>query len=202
MLKKKIKSYTIAITGGIACGKSIAFDYFREQGFEVYSADTIAHDILDKKNIIKILTHEFGEILNITGKIDRIKLGKFVFGNKKKIEKLNSILHPLVINEIELIKEKNKKKIILFEIPLLFEVNQEKKFDLIINIYCNKNVQIKRLIKRNNITKLEAEKRIDSQLPQEVKIKGSHINIENNTTLENFLFELYKIKEYILEDLL
>jgi len=188
------KYHSIAITGGIACGKTVASYYFRKHGFEVYSADRISHNILNKKNITQIIVKELGDILT-DGRIDRIKLGQVVFGDKKKLEKLNSILHPLVIAEINSIKEKNKGKIIFFEIPLLFETKQEKNFDLIINIYCDKNIQITRLIERNELTKSEAEKRIASQLPQVIKIKGSDINIENNGSLEIFLRKLDDVKK-------
>ena len=188
------KYHSIAITGGIACGKTVASYYFRKHGFKVYSADRISHNILNKKNITQIIVKELGDILT-DGRIDRIKLGQVVFGDKKKLEKLNSILHPLVIAEINSIKEKNKGKIIFFEIPLLFETKQEKNFDLIINIYCDKNIQITRLIERNELTKSEAEKRIASQLPQVIKIKGSDINIENNGSLEIFLRKLDDVKK-------
>ncbi len=198
----KHKPLFVAITGGIACGKSTAAEFFRKKNYPVYSADTIAHKILDSPFAKKKLFTHFTNISDDNGNIDRKKLGKIVFSDKDKLLILNRIIHPMVENEINKIKSTEKSEIVFFEIPLLFEADKQREYDVIINISCKKNIQLKRLIQRNNLSENEAIQRINSQLPISIKKKYSHFNIENNGSMEDFLHKLNEILKKIKENLL
>ena len=108
----------------------------------------------------------------------------------------------MVENEINKIKSTEKSEIVFFEIPLLFEADKQREYDVIINISCKKNIQLKRLIQRNNLSENEAIQRINSQLPISIKKKYSHFNIENNGSMEDFLHKLNEILKKIKENLL
>jgi dephospho-CoA kinase len=126
----------------------------------------------------------FGEnILLVDGNINRNKLAKIVFADKEKLKKLNNIVHPRVLAQwsksLETIEKKNKKAIVISEVPLLFEENLQKMVDLSILVVITPTEQINRLMMRNDLTEDEAKRRLQSQLPIEEKIKMADIVIEN-----------------------
>lgn len=170
----------IAITGNIASGKSQVEKILEDYGYKVFDTDKIAHDVLNK------ITEFYGYDVFTNGKIDRKKLGKIVFSNTELKQKLEAIVHPEVKSKIkELFKKHNKDKYIFISVPLLYETGFETLFDKVMLICADKNLQIKRLISRNNFTEQEALSRINSQLKQEEKIAKADYVIENNTTLED-----------------
>lgn len=205
-MKQANRPFLIAITGGIASGKSTVSHWFEEQGFLVYYADEIGHEMLQNSELMTQLVSEFGTEILTNGLIDRAKLASFVFANPKKLKVLNSILHPAIRTRMQEIINLSTSDKLFFEIPLLFEGGLEKSFDLVINVYLNLEMQIERLVKRNHFSRTEAKKRINSQLPVEVKIEKADVNIDNNgnvnqlcNQLNNFLKILssYPPKEVI-----
>ena len=192
------KPLFIAITGGIACGKTLASTFFKNKGYDVYSADTIGHDLLKDKKVSEILEKTFGKISK-NGVIDRQKLADIVFNDDKQLKKLNEILHPLIEKEIRKLKTHSKSDIVFFEIPLLFEVGKQDEYDYVICICCNKDIQIQRLKLRNSLTDEEALKRIEKQLPVSEKKNSSHFIIENNNGLEDYLLKLESVLKKIKE---
>ncbi len=187
------KPIFVAITGGIACGKTLAGKFFKNHGYPVYSTDKIGHDLLNDKTVIEKLKKIFGKDIVINNKIDRKKLGNIVFADKEKLTALNSILHPLIEKKIEQIKKNEKNRIVFFEVPLLFEVGKQNDYDYTICVYANEDVQKKRLIKRNFLTLSQAQLRIKSQMPLSEKIEKSDFAVENNDDLESFLRNLNEV---------
>lgn len=192
----------IGLTGGIASGKTTVSDFLKAKGFLVLDADKIAKDISEQEEIKKEIVLNFGkEILDSSLNIDRKKLKKIVFEDKKKLEKLNKIIHPRVYNFFEKIRKEKKieglEKIIVFDVPLLFESGIDKLCDKILLICTGRELKIKRIIKRDNIEDSLAQKIIDSQLSDEEKIKKADIVIENNGSID----ELYKKIERFCESL-
>jgi len=177
----------IAITGGIATGKSIVAEYLRKKKYRVLCADEIYTELLAKnRRLIEEISNNFGYSIFNDGKLDRIALGKIVFSDKEKLKILNKITHPYIISTI--IKELKKlrdEKIVFVSIPLLFESKTEKEFDKIITVYCNKKQQIMRLKDRNGYSIKEAEKRINSQLPLKQKLKKTDFIIYNTSEIKN-----------------
>ena len=179
----------IGLTGGIASGKSTVSKYLAEKGFKVYDADKIAKDISGKKSVQEEIILTFGnEILDENGNVDRKKLKEIVFENKKKLKQLNAIIHPKVIDFYKELKEQNTDKIIIFDVPLLFESGIDKFCDKILVVISDYKIQLNRIVERDKIDRDLAEKIIKSQLSNEERIKKADVVIENNSSLED-LFE-------------
>jgi dephospho-CoA kinase len=179
----------VGLTGGIACGKSTVAKMFFKRGAYLIDFDKLAHEVQKpERPAWKEVVAYFGEeILGADRKIDRVKLGKIVFGNKRKIEKLNKIVHPFVYQEwgrqVEKISKKQKNAIILSDIPLLFEGKMQHLFDVTLLVVIDPEEQIRRLIKRNNLSEDEAKKRLKSQMPIQEKIFLADIVIDNKNSI-------------------
>lgn len=182
----------VAITGNIASGKTVAEDFIK-QFYPVMDTDKIAHVLLEKnQDIIKKTFSEFDITEN--NKISRQKLAKIVFSDTTQKEKLEKILHPLIKNEIiRFFDEYKNSKMVFVSVPLLFEANFENLFDKIIFIYANDSLRLERLIKRNNLTISEAQKRLNSQISQEEKLKKCDYIIKNEGSIINLQNELEKV---------
>ena len=179
----------IGLTGGIASGKSTVSKYLAEKGFKVYDADKIAKDISGKKSVQEEIILTFGDkILDENGNVDRKKLKEIVFENKEKLKQLNAIIHPKVIDFYKELKEQNTDKIIIFDVPLLFESGIDKFCDKILVVISDYKIQLNRIVERDKIDRDLAEKIIKSQLSNEERIKKADVVIENNSSLED-LFE-------------
>ena len=173
-----------AITGNIASGKTEVQKILERNGFRVFDTDHAGHVLLENNSDVIKAFKDF-DILQ-DGKISRDKLGKVVFNNKEKLEKLNSILHPEITKKIlEFFEENKSEKKVFVGIPLLFETKMEKLFDKVILVYTDDDIRLKRLLARNNYTIEYAQKRISCQDSQDEKIKKSDIIIYNNGTLKD-----------------
>jgi dephospho-CoA kinase len=187
----------IGLTGGIGTGKSTVARRLIEKGYPVIDTDIISKEIIEKEEIIIKINEELGDVLDYNGKINRKKLGQIVFKDKKKLNVLNSIMHPIILNEMrKQINEKNKlHNIIIVDVPLLFEINIEKEFDLILLVYSTKEIQLKRIMERDNRTKEEALNIINSQMDLELKKKKSDYILKNNNTLKDLYEEIDNVLE-------
>ena len=176
----------IGITGGISCGKSSVTNIIKELGFTIIDCDKISYELTLKGNsIYNEILRVFGiDYLNNNQEIDRKKLGQLVFNNKDAKEKLNSISHPLIIEELKRQIGLNNG-IIFLEIPLLFETKLEYLCDVIICVYVDKETQIIRLMNRDNIDREFAIKKINSQMDLSVKKELSDYVIYNDKELNN-----------------
>ncbi len=173
----------IGITGNIASGKSAAEDFIRDAGFKVYDTDKIAHEILENSKEVKQAFSNFDILSN--GEIDRKKLAKIVFSDKKQLEKLEKIIHPEVKKEIlKIFSLSGNEKAVFISVPQLFEAGFESLFDKIIFITAEKSLRLTRLMKRNNLTEEEALLRINAQQGEDKKTTQSDYIIENNSTPE------------------
>ncbi|MBR3890041.1 dephospho-CoA kinase [bacterium] len=187
----------VAIVGNIASGKSELEKYLFNSGFVVLDTDVMAHDILvDKPDVAKAF--EEYDVFEY-GLLSREKLGKLVFSNEELKEKLESIVHPLILENIEESFETFADEDFVFvSVPLLFEVGWQEMFDKIIFIKADDEIRLERLIKRNGYSREYAQTRLDSQLSQETKITNSDYVIENNSSKEEF----YKNIESCLDKLI
>ena len=190
--------YAIALTGGIATGKSTVASLFMLHGFLTIDADKIAHKILDN-NISKIV-ELFGQQYIKDGKVNRPLLGTLIFNNIKEKEKLEQFIHPLI--KLEIIKEarifETQKKPYLIDIPLFFE---NKNYDIkrAIVVYTNKEIQLQRLTKRDDSTVQEAQSRIDNQMDIESKKNLATFIIDNTKDLKNLQNEVERVKQLLKE---
>lgn len=165
----------VGLTGGIASGKSTVSRLFREAGAFVIDADEIAHAVIRKEAPAYAgVVEAFGAvILDKKGEIDRKRLGEIVFNDARRRERLNQLVHPHVYAQAD--KEKraiaaaHPEAVILFDVPLLIETGAHREMDLVIVVYVDRANQIDRLIKRDGLTREEAERRIDAQMPLDEK---------------------------------
>jgi dephospho-CoA kinase len=181
----------VGLTGSIATGKSSVANMLKELGAYIIDADEIAHDALKKtEKPYKQILDVFGSnILDEQGNIDRKKLGSIVLNDKQKLAVLESIIHPYVQQKRKEIEEsilqQDRNAVIIYDVPLLFEKHLENSFDKIIVVYVPKDIQIKRLMKRQNIAYAEALNLINLQICIEEKKKKADFVIDNSYSLEN-----------------
>ena len=180
----------IGLTGSIGTGKSTVSTIFKQQGIAVVDADIGAREVVKPGTIgLKKIVKTFGkEILFSDGTLDRKKLGEIIFSDPFKRQKLDELLSDLIYKWI--IAEKQRQivegqKMIVLDIPLLFEGKYEKEVDKIIVVALTKQKQVERIMKRDNITKKQANKKIKSQQSITSKILRADYVIDNNGTREN-----------------
>lgn len=188
----------VGLTGGIASGKSTVSNLIREKGFTIIDADLEARFAVEvgEPAYNEIATYFGTEVLQANGEINRPKLGEIIFNNEEKRKKLNSIVHPDVRRRMNEKKEKaleNGEKLVVLDIPLLFESKLTSMVDKVLLVYVDAETQLKRLMERNQYSKEEALSRIKSQMPLKDKIELSDAVIDNNGTIENTQLQLTKI---------
>ena len=155
----------IALTGGIACGKSNVCQLLETLGAEVISLDELSRQVVTPNSAgLNQLIERFGDgILNADKTLDRKALRKILLTDKANQQLIEDILHPKILEIMQMEIENCNKQIIIIEIPLLFEKNLAYLFDRVIIIDCNEQNQLKRLIKRDNIDKKTAKELISVQ---------------------------------------
>ncbi len=183
------KCKIIGLTGGIATGKSTVSKFLLDNGYIVIDADIIARKVVEigRPAYMEIVKYFGKEILKEDNSINRKLLGKLIFSNEEMKNKLNSITHPFIFEEM--VRELNKKcrdnKIIFLDIPLLFEEYENIMklaidFEEIWLVYSNETNQINRLMKRDNLDRDESIKRIRNQMAMEEKLKMADVVIYND----------------------
>ena len=190
--QKKEKTI-VAITGSIATGKSTVSNYLKELGFKVIDLDKIAHTIYDSKELVKKIDINFPGVVN-SGIVDRKLLGTLIFSSNEKKELLNKLTHPVIMKKMNDEISLTNDKIIFVDIPLLFEGGFEKHFDYIMLSYVDKDIQLERLILRDNISKEYAIKKIASQIDIEKKKSLSDFVVDNSSSIE---YTKVQVKEII-----
>lgn len=189
----------VGITGSIACGKSLVSSYLINLHYPVIDCDKITHNILFIDEVKEKIVNEFGmQILNDDNTINRKALGKIVFSNENKLKLLEQIEFPYILSEIK--KEINRYNGIVFlDAPLLIEYQLQYLVDKIIVIKCDKEIQINRLINRDNISREYALKKINSVLSSEEKEKYANYVIDNSSTIENTYNQINNILKTLEE---
>ncbi|XP_054744554.1 dephospho-CoA kinase domain-containing protein [Anastrepha obliqua] len=182
--------FIVAITGGIATGKSTVSQVFRDNGIPVVDADKIAREIVQPGTTCwHKIRQVFGEeIILPTKEINREALGKAIFSDKQLRGKLNQITHPVIHRTIFLQVFKHfmsGHSWIVLDLPLLFETGILMEFIYkIITVSCDAEIQLNRLMQRNEYSMEDAKKRIESQMPLDKKCDQSHFVIDNSGSIE------------------
>jgi len=176
----------IGLTGGIASGKTAASNYFQKLRIPVIDADVISRDVVKPGTIgLQKLTEEFSKQILSENKLNRRVLRKIVFNNPEKLKKLNSILHPIIRNEIQNQAKKAIGPYCIISIPLLCETTEYQWLDRILVVDVSKETQIKRLLKRDQITLELAEKMIAQQCSRKDRLKIADDIINNEGQIED-----------------
>ncbi len=174
----------IGLTGGIGSGKTTISEVFKKLGVPVFNSDDFGKQLLQNNtNIINQVVQEFGDTIIDNKKINTRKLASIVFSDKDKIQTLNEIIHPHVINQFEQLAQKTKKKYIIKESAILFESNSYKKVNKIILVRAPLDIRMKRVCDRDNRTKEEVEKIIRNQINDTKLLKRVDYIINNNNEL-------------------
>ena len=197
---------TVALTGGIATGKSVVARLLAEKGCFVQSSDRLAHDLMKPgRPAWRRIVARFGRaILDDDETIDRRRLGMIVFSRPRERHFMNRLIHPLVLAEKKkIIRELEKKdihKIFVSEAALTIESGFVPFFDKVIVVYCPEALQVDRLMERDGITRSEAKKRIRSQMPAAEKVKQADYVIETSGTLEETAAQTQRVYGMLLKD--
>lgn len=185
-----ISARYFGLTGGIACGKTTIAAMLRELGAHIIDADKIGHEmLLPSSPAFPELVSRFGrEILDSAGRIDRKKLGPLVFADPARLQQLNHIVHPRIIERTgELAAAhcaENPGAVVIVDAALIYETGIPGRFVKTIVAWCRPEQQIERLVDKTGLTREEAEQRIASQMPAEEKRRRADFVIDCSGTLE------------------
>ena len=184
----------IGITGGIASGKSTVTNFLREKGFQVVDADQLVHQLQRPGGrLYQLLVQHFGkEILLENGELNRPLLASLIFSNPEEREWSKRIQGEIIREELATLRDQlvQTEEIFFMDIPLLFEQDYSAWFDETWLVYVDRDTQVERLMKRDQLSKNEAESRLAAQWPLEQK-KGlaSHV-LDNNGNLDQLLTQV------------
>lgn len=193
----------VGLTGNIGCGKSSLSDIFRAEGIKIIDADIIARQIYEDEKLLRKVYETFGnDIKNEEGSLNRKALGRIVFSDDEKLIQLNKLTHPVirqkVSDEIEEYKSQNEE-IVILDAALLVESDYLNFIDKLLVVTCKENIQIERIIARDNCSIEEALGRIKSQMSQENKVKYADYVIDNSATLSELRKKAFIFMNYIKE---
>jgi dephospho-CoA kinase len=189
-MRGKDNRLVVAVTGGIASGKSAVSKMLEQLGAPIIDYDVIAREIVEPgKPAWKDIAAAFGDrVLKKDGQIDRKKLADIVFRDAEKRKQLEMFTHPRIIEEAarraDEIAGKNPNAIIQVAVPLLFEINIQDKFHKVLLVYVPREKQIERLMKRGGVAREAAESILNAQLPIDDKLKYADFVVHNEGTLE------------------
>ena len=194
----------IGITGGIASGKSTVTNFLRKKGFQVVDADSLVHQLQKPGGrLFEALVQHFGkEIILENGELNRPLLASLIFSNPEEREWSKQIQGEIIREELATLRDQliQTEDIFFMDIPLLFEQDYSAWFDETWLVYVNRDVQVERLMKRDRLSKDEAESRLTAQWPLEQK-KGlaSHV-LNNNGNQDQLLTQVFSLLEGGRED--
>ncbi len=185
----------IGLTGGIGSGKTTVAKQFEALGVPVYIADLEARKIMELSSTLQKITDEFGDSILDNQKLNREKLANIVFKNPQKLQKLNSIIHPLVKEHFQNWVQKNKEAdFVIKEAAILFESGSYKDCDKVIAVTAPLEIRIERVLIRDNSDYESVMKRVENQWTDEMRIAKSDYIIEN-LEVENTINQVNRLYE-------
>ncbi|TLG72489.1 dephospho-CoA kinase [Culicoidibacter larvae] len=195
-----MKRAVIGLTGGIASGKTTVANMLEEFGYYVLDSDKIAHQAMHDSKIKKQIDETFGDIaFDSKGEVDRKFLGSVVFKDPIQLAKLNSIIHPYVYHHLEHMIASRHNAIVFVDVPLLFEAKFTTLTDKNIVVYAPKEIQIQRLMDRNDFTEEQALERIEAQMPIDEKRDLADFVVDNSGRLMDTRKQLLHMLPHIAE---
>ena len=188
----------IGITGGIGSGKTYVASVFQSLGIPIFNADIQAKKIMTSSGkLIKLVKEEFGNDIYKDSDLNKEKLASIVFSNSDKLQKLNSLVHPIVKEEFNNWCNSQKSPYVIKEAAILFESKSHLGLDAVICVSASLELRKKRLFKRDNYTEKEIQNRIENQIRQEDKEKQSDYIIVNDEK-DLLLPQIIKIHKELL----
>ncbi len=193
----------LGVTGGIACGKSTAVTMLAQAGAVVVSADELARRLVQPGSpVLRQLVERFGQrIVAADGSLDRPELGRIIFNDDAARRDLDAIMHPAIAalsrQELERARQRAEAAatIVVYEAPLLFEAGAEERVDKVLVISVDEQIQLQRLMARDQCDENTARQRIAAHMAQKEKIRRADYVIDNSgdmVTLRRAVLELYR----------
>ena len=193
-IKKERAPISVAITGSLASGKTFVLNYLKSLNYPVFSCDDFVRNLYEDTNV----QNQVLLIIDELTRFNKKELVQIIYNKPQYRKKLEQYIHPLVREAIgDFKKQFSRKRILFFEVPLLFESGFEKHFDYSICVFCSESVRLKRAKIRNNFDLAIYNKIKEVQLPAEEKIKKADFVI--NTEMESL--EIYKLINSFLENI-
>lgn len=192
----------VGLTGGIASGKSTVSQMIEEAGVPVICLDELSHEaVRPGKPALADIRREFGEqVIGENGELDRTSMAEVVFKDERKRKVLESIIHPRVAEEkAERITalEKQGHKVVVVDVPLLYEVHWDRHCDLVVVVYTPREDQERRLVIRDGLSLEEARLRLDAQMPIEEKKRRADLVIDNSGTKGQTRAQVEQVLDHI-----
>ena len=190
----------VGLTGGIGSGKSVAGDFFIELGIDVIDADHVSKNILDNnESAKKLFLEHFGEkFIDKNNNVDRALLRDEIFKNEDKKEALESIIHPLVREEIFNFIENSNSVYKIIMVPLIYETNSQDFYDKIVVVDCKEENQIIRASKRDNKTKNDIINIMKNQASSDERMSIADEVIKNDSSLDDLKRQVIKVHQKLL----
>ncbi len=190
----------VGLTGGIGSGKSVAGDFFIELGIDVIDADHVSKNILDdNESAKKLFLEHFGEkFIDKNNNVDRALLRDEIFKNENKKEALESIIHPLVREEIFNFIENSNSVYKIIMVPLIYETNSQDFYDKIVVVDCKEENQIIRASKRDNKTKNDIINIMKNQASSDERMSIADEVIKNDSSLDDLKKQVIKVHQKLL----
>jgi dephospho-CoA kinase len=194
-----IEMLKLGITGGIGCGKSEVCRLLEQAGIPIIHADLVARDMMEIHAEIKSpIKQAFGDDIYLhDGKLDRKRLAEIIFNDEQAKLQINEIVHPHVIEyqkkELEKLERSGKYKFAGVEAALIFEAGTEGQFDVIVVVAASEKTVIRRLMKRDGLSRAAIKKRIAAQMPLSEKIKRADIVVHNDGSLDELNHEVKRL---------
>ena len=190
----------VGLTGGIGSGKSVAGDFFIELGIDVIDADHVSKNILDyNESAKKLFLEHFGEkFIDNNNNVDRALLRDEIFKNEDKKEALESIIHPLVREEIFNFIENSNSVYKIIMVPLIYETNSQDFYDKIVVVDCKEENQIIRASKRDNKTKNDIINIMKNQASSDERMSIADEVIKNDSSLDDLKKQVIKVHQKLL----
>ena len=193
------KSIKIGLTGGIASGKTIVSDFFKQFGTKVIDADVISHQVTKPGGTAfqEIISSFGSSVLDENGLINRKKMRKIIFNDVSKKEMLERIIHPKVREEMFNLASQSNDHYLIVSVPLLVETGMNKMMDRTLVVDCSEETQIERLMHRDKITLGEAKSILKNQTNRSTRLKAADDLIvnEKNVTLNELEKEVLELNK-------
>lgn len=185
--------YSVGLTSGIGCGKTLITKVFSTFGIPVFNSDQQAKELYKDSVFLQQIVHTFGNTIIENGKFVPQRLADIVFNDRQALETLNALIHPKVLECYKLWQSQQTSPYTILESAIIFESNWQNHFNKIINITSPLEIVIERVKLRDKISEDQILQRINNQLPVEEKEKLSDYNIfhDNKTMLLPQIIEIH-----------
>ncbi|MBI5009934.1 MAG: dephospho-CoA kinase [Bacteroidia bacterium] len=189
----------LGVTGGIGSGKTTVCRVFNVLGVPVFSADAVARDVMDIDTGIMLRINTIaGKNLYESGNLDRSELARLIFNNERLLEKVNALVHPVVLSRFREWENKQDAPYVIMEAAILFESGASKIVDRILTVIAPMEERVNRVIHRSNLTREQVMERMRNQMDDNQRIEGSDYVISNSEN-DMIIPEILRIHEDIMK---